>query len=106
MLSMIFENDQQQQQQLPNISRICGAWGDPDVHNLTPMRTSHVKRSFPTDPHKTFLKKNYFKNLILQKVTNNENAQIKRNSYLVNLESSGYLRTIFIEIQCNHLPEC
>jgi len=48
---------QQQQQQLPNISRIHGVWGDPDVHDLTPMCTSHVKRSFPTDPQKTFLKR-------------------------------------------------
>jgi len=45
-----------QQQQLPNISRIRGVWGDPGVHDLTPTRTSHVKRSFPTDPQKTFLK--------------------------------------------------
>ena len=36
--------DVQQQQQLPNISRIRGVWGDPDVHDLTPTRTSHVKR--------------------------------------------------------------
>ena len=48
---------QQQQQQLPNISRIRGVWGDPDVHDLTPTRTGHVKRSFPTDPQKTFLKR-------------------------------------------------
>ena len=66
---------QQQQQQLPNISRIRGVWGDPDVHDLTPTRTSHVKRSFPTDPQKTFFeKRNDFKNHILQKVTNNGNA--------------------------------
>jgi len=49
--------DQQQQQQLPNNSRIRGVWGDPDVHDLTPKRTSHVRRSFPTDPQKTFLKR-------------------------------------------------
>ena len=59
--TMIVEIDtnqiQQQQQQLPNISRIRGVWGDPDVHDLTPTRTSHVKRSFPTDPPKIFLKK-------------------------------------------------
>ena len=30
---------QQQQQQLPNSSRLCGVWGDPDVHDLTPMYT-------------------------------------------------------------------
>ena len=48
---------QSMQQQLPNISRIRGVWGDPDVHDLTPTRTSHVKRSFPTDPQKTFLKR-------------------------------------------------
>ena len=54
---------QQQQQQLPNISRIRGVWGDPDVHDLTPTRTSHVKRSFPTDPQKTFLKRKEEKKL-------------------------------------------
>ena len=37
--------------------RISGVCGDPDVHDLTPMCTSHVKRSFPTDPQKTFLKR-------------------------------------------------
>ena len=51
---------QQQQQQLPNISRICGVWGDPDVHDLTPTRTIHVKRSFPTDPQKIVFGKKGF----------------------------------------------
>jgi len=57
-----------QQQQLPNIFRLRGVWGDPDVHDLTPTRTSHVKRLFPTNPQKTFF---FFilNNHILQKVT-------------------------------------
>jgi len=29
-------------------------WGDPDVYNLTPMHTGHIKRSFSTDPQKPF----------------------------------------------------
>ena len=41
----------QQQQQLPNSSRLCGVWGDPDVHDLTPMRTRHIERPVPTDPY-------------------------------------------------------
>ena len=54
----------------PKYSRIRGVWGDLDVHDLTPTRTSHVKRSFPTDPQKTFLKKiDDFKKHILEKVT-------------------------------------
>ena len=48
---------QQQQQQLLNSSRLCGVWGDPDVHDLTPMRTRHIERPVPTDPQKAFLKK-------------------------------------------------
>jgi len=47
----------QQQQQLPNSSRVSGVWGDPDVHDRTPMRTRHIERSVPTDPQKTFLNK-------------------------------------------------
>jgi len=38
------QQQQQQQQQLPNSSRFCGVWGDPDVHDLTPMRTRHRER--------------------------------------------------------------
>jgi len=50
--------DIQQQQQLPNISCLCGVWGDPDVHDLTPMRKKKcIERSFPTDPHKIILEK-------------------------------------------------
>jgi len=29
------QQQQQQQQQLSNSSRLCGVWGDPDVHDLT-----------------------------------------------------------------------
>ena len=46
-----------QQQQLPNISRMRGVWGDPDVHDLTPTRIRHIERPVPTDPQKTFLTK-------------------------------------------------
>ena len=35
-------------------SRISGVWQDPDVHDLTPMCTRHIKRSVPTDLQKTF----------------------------------------------------
>ena len=82
---------QQQQQQLPNISRIRGVWGDPDVHDLTPTRTSHVKRSFSTDPQKTFFFKTFYK-----KVINNENAQIKRGNsipsvFRIDIESNDRL---------------
>jgi len=42
----------QQQQQLSNSSRLSGVLGDPDVHDLTPMSTGHIKRLFPTDPQK------------------------------------------------------
>ena len=38
------------QQQLPKSSRLSGVWGDPDVHDLTPMRTRHIERPVPTDP--------------------------------------------------------
>ena len=56
----IIQQQQQQQQQLLNISRIRGVWGDPDVHDLTPTRTSHVKRSFPKDPQKIVFGKKGF----------------------------------------------
>ena len=42
------------QQQLPNSSRLSRVWGDPDVHDLTLMRTGHIKRSFLTDLQKQF----------------------------------------------------
>jgi len=45
---------QQQQQQLPNSSRLCGVWGDPDVHDLIPMRTRHIERPVLTHPQKHF----------------------------------------------------
>jgi len=45
------------QQQLPNSSRLCEVWGDPDVHDLTPMSESPIERSFPTDPQKTIFEK-------------------------------------------------
>jgi len=61
--------------------------GEIPMYTILPLRVLNVKGSFPTDPQKTFLKKD-FKNHILQKVTNNENAQIKRNPYL---ESSGLI---------------
>ena len=38
LLSLDYHNPQQQQL-LPNSSRLCGVWGDPDVHDLAPMRT-------------------------------------------------------------------
>ena len=44
------QQQQQQQQQLPNSSRLCREWGDPDVHDLTPMRTRYIERPVPTDP--------------------------------------------------------
>ena len=50
----------EQQQQLPNISRLSGVWGDLDVHDLTPMSTRYIERSIVTDPQKTFLKNKIF----------------------------------------------
>ena len=47
-------NSQQQQQQLPKSSRLCGVWGDPDVHDLTPTHTRHIERPVPVDPQKHF----------------------------------------------------
>jgi len=34
----------QQQQQLPNSSRLCWMWGDPDIHDLTSMHKKHIER--------------------------------------------------------------
>ena len=34
-------------------------WGDPDVHDLTPMSQRPIKRSFPTTHRKQFLRRGH-----------------------------------------------
>ena len=63
---------QQQQQQLPNSSRLCGVWGDPNVHDFIPTRTRHIERPVPTDPQKNIFDKQikYFENVLQIQQTN------------------------------------
>jgi len=45
-------------QQLSNSSRLCGMWGNPDVHNLTPMSKKEIV--FNRSTENSFLKNKAF----------------------------------------------
>ena len=49
-LDVKVEDENQQEQQLPNSSRLCGVWGDPDVHDLILYEQKTYRENVSNEP--------------------------------------------------------
>jgi len=77
----------------PNSSRLCGVWGDPDVHDLTPTRIIDIERLVPIDPQKKyFWQKNKIFWKRLANTTNEQMIHVNLDKEITYFESPVVMR--------------